>query len=71
MILQRLTTNVRFTYNLGNTTHAVYNQYQARQIELVTLNAIFSEHPGTCKDAIDSLYESPEISINIRLESNL
>ena len=37
-----MTNNVRFTYSVDDTTHAVLNQYRARQIELVMLNTIFS-----------------------------
>ena len=38
---QRMTNNVRFTSSVGETTWAVYNSYQAKQIELVTLNTIY------------------------------
>ena len=37
-----MTNNVRFPSNVGDTTRVVYNQQWARQVELVTLNAIFS-----------------------------
>lgn len=33
---------MRFTFSVGDNTQAVYNQYGARQIELVILNTIFS-----------------------------
>ena len=34
--------NVKFSFFVGDTTHAVYNQYWTGEIELVTLNTIFS-----------------------------
>ena len=33
--------NVRFSLSIGGTTHAFYNYYGERKIELVTLNTIF------------------------------
>ena len=36
------TSDVRFTFSVGDTTRAVYNWYWARQTELVTINTIFS-----------------------------
>ena len=37
-----MTSNVRFTFGVGDTTWAIYTLYGARQIELVTLNTMFS-----------------------------
>ena len=37
-----MTNNARLTFRVGDTTHAIYNTSQARKIELVTLNTIFS-----------------------------
>jgi hypothetical protein len=34
--------NIRFTFTVGNTTHAIYNEYRARQTERVTLDTTFS-----------------------------
>jgi hypothetical protein len=36
-ILQGKTNNVRFTISVGDTTRVVFNQYWAREIELVTI----------------------------------
>lgn len=41
-ILQKMTNSVDFTFNVGDTTHGGYNHYWPKQIEIVTLNAIFS-----------------------------
>ena len=38
----KVTNNIRFRYSVGDTIWMVYNKYLARQIELVTLNTIFS-----------------------------
>ena len=37
-----MTNNVRFRFSVGDTIRVVYNKYLARQVELVTLNTIFS-----------------------------
>ena len=37
-----MTNNVTFKFNVDDTTWAVHNKYLARQIELVTLNTLFS-----------------------------
>ena len=51
-LLQGTTNNsVRFTFSVGDTTWAVYNEYWARQIELVTLNTIVSG-PLSCNDCL-------------------
>ena len=34
--------NITFTFTIGDTTRAVYNQYRARQTERMTLDTIFS-----------------------------
>ena len=71
IVLQEVTTNVRFTFSLSYTTHVVYNQYRARQIESVTVNTIFSEHSGTCQDAIESPLQYAQISQDSKLQSNI
>ena len=38
--------DVEFTSSVGDTTHAIYNQYGARQMELVALNTIFCAVPS-------------------------
>ena len=40
-LLQGSTNNVKYTYSVSDTTRVVYNQYGAKQIELVTLDTIF------------------------------
>ena len=37
-----MTKNIELTFSVGDTTRMVYKYYRARQIELVTLNMIFS-----------------------------
>ena len=37
---------MEFTFSVGDTTHALYNLYWARQIELVTLNTILRVVPS-------------------------
>ena len=34
--------NITFTFTIGDTTRAAYNQYRARQTERMTLDTIFS-----------------------------
>ena len=42
IFLQEVTNIYRSTLSVGGITRAVYNQYWARQIEVVTLNTILS-----------------------------
>jgi hypothetical protein len=37
-----MTNNARFTSSVNDTTRAIYNEYGARQIELVTLITTFN-----------------------------
>ena len=46
--LQGMINNVRFTFSVSVTTWAVNNQYWAGQIELLTLNTIYSVVPMFC-----------------------
>ena len=41
-LVEGMTHNVRFTFSVSDTTWAVYNHYEARQIELVTPDTTFS-----------------------------
>jgi hypothetical protein len=39
-ILQAMTINIRFAFSIGNTTRAIYIEYQGRQTKLMTPNTI-------------------------------
>ena len=37
-----MTSNARFTFSVDDITRVVYNEYCIRQVELVTLDTLFS-----------------------------
>ena len=41
--------NVRFTFSVVDTTRAIYNEYGGWQVDLVTLNMVFSEAIGSSR----------------------